>query len=47
VAPGIFDLRERPQRAAAVAGRIWKAFWQHKGTPLAQIGDGLDALCVA
>jgi hypothetical protein len=47
VAPGIFDLRERPQHAAAVAGRIWKAFWQQKGTPLAQIGDGLDALCVA
>jgi GNAT superfamily N-acetyltransferase len=47
VAPGIFDLRERPQHAAAVAGRIWKAFRQHKGTPLAQIGDGLDALLKA
>jgi hypothetical protein len=32
---GIFDLRERPQYTAAVVGRIWQAFWQHKGTPLA------------
>ena len=41
---GIFDLRERPHHADGVAGRIWKAFWQHKGTPLARIRDGLDAI---
>ena len=32
---------------AAVAERIWKAFWHHRGTPLAQISDGLDALLKA
>jgi GNAT superfamily N-acetyltransferase len=37
VAVGIFNLHERPQHAAAVARRIWKAFWQHKGTPLALV----------
>jgi GNAT superfamily N-acetyltransferase len=39
VAVGIFNLHERPQHAAAVARRIWKAFWQHKGTPLALVID--------
>jgi len=43
-APGIFDLRERPHHAAAVAERIWNAFWRHKGTPFARIRDGLDAI---
>jgi GNAT superfamily N-acetyltransferase len=47
VTVGIFNLRERPQYMAAVAERIWKAFWQHRGTPLAQISDGLDALLKA
>lgn len=44
MALGIFDLRERPQHADAVAQRVWKAFWKHKGTPFAQTRDGLDAL---
>jgi predicted N-acetyltransferase YhbS len=37
----IFDLRERPHHAAAVAERIWHAFWRHRGMPLAQIREGL------
>ena len=41
---GIFDLRERPQHVAAVAERIWKAFWQHKGTPFVRIRDVIDAI---
>jgi GNAT superfamily N-acetyltransferase len=32
---------------AAVAERLWKAFWHNRGTPLAQISDGLDALLKA
>ena len=32
---------------AAVAERLWKAFWHHRGTPLAQISDGLDVLLKA
>jgi GNAT superfamily N-acetyltransferase len=43
-ATGIFDLREQPHHAAAVAERIWNAFWRHKETPLAKIRDGLDAI---
>jgi len=38
-ATGIFDLRERPHHAAAVAERIWNAFWRHKGTELAKARD--------
>ena len=38
----IHDLRERPQHADAVAERIWRAFWKHKGKPLAAIRDGLE-----
>src|SRR5258708_38155263 len=41
---GIFDLREGPHQAAAVAERIWNAFWRHKGTSLATMRDGLDAI---
>ena len=32
---------------AAVAERLWKAFWHNRGTPLAQISDGLDVLLKA
>jgi predicted N-acetyltransferase YhbS len=35
-------LRERPQHADAVAERIWRAFWKHKGKPLKAIRDGLE-----
>jgi predicted N-acetyltransferase YhbS len=38
----IFDLRERPHHADAVAERIWRAFWRHKGRPLKAIRDGLE-----
>jgi predicted N-acetyltransferase YhbS len=38
----IHDLRERPQHADAVAARIWRAFWRHKGKPLKAIRDGLE-----
>jgi predicted N-acetyltransferase YhbS len=41
---GVLDLRERPHHAAAVAERIWNAFWRHRGTPLAQIRDGLERI---
>jgi hypothetical protein len=44
VALGIFDLHERPHHADAVADRIWKAFWRHKGTPLVRIRDVIDAI---
>lgn len=37
----IFDLRERPQHADGVAGRIWNAFWKPHGTPYEQIRGGL------
>jgi predicted N-acetyltransferase YhbS len=43
----IRDLRERPHHAAAVAERIWNAFWRHRGTPLAQIRDGLERILQA
>jgi len=41
--PGIFDLRERPHQVDAVAGRVWAAFWRHKGTPLEQLRRGVEA----
>ena len=41
------DLRERPDFAAVMSKRIWKAWWEDKGTTLAQIAalvdDNLDA----
>jgi predicted N-acetyltransferase YhbS len=38
----IFDLRERPHHADAVADRIWRAFWRHKAKSLRAIRDGLE-----
>jgi predicted N-acetyltransferase YhbS len=38
----ILDLRERPRHVDAVAERIWKAFWRHKGAPFSQIRAGLE-----
>ncbi len=35
-------MRERPQHADAVAERIWRGFWKHKGKPLKAIRDGLE-----
>lgn len=38
----LHDLRERPQHADAVAERIWRAFWRHRGKPLRAIRDGVE-----
>ncbi len=35
-------MRDCPQHADAVAERIWRAFWRHKGKPLKAIRDGLE-----
>jgi len=35
----VADLRERPEFAAAVADRVWRAWWEPKGHPLAFIED--------
>jgi GNAT superfamily N-acetyltransferase len=47
VAVTLSDLRARPDFAAPMAQRIWKAWWEDKGTTLAQIAalvdDNLDA----
>ncbi len=37
----LHDLRERPHYADAVAERIWRAFWRHKGKPLQALQDGM------
>jgi GNAT superfamily N-acetyltransferase len=37
----IHDLRDRPERFDRVAEAIWQAFWQHKGSALADIAQGL------
>jgi N-acetylglutamate synthase-like GNAT family acetyltransferase len=36
----ICDLRDRPDLLDAVADAVWAAFWQHKGTTLAEIAAG-------
>jgi GNAT superfamily N-acetyltransferase len=34
----ISDLRHRPDFQATVADRVWRAWWQARGTPLALVG---------
>lgn len=36
----IHDLRDRPDLLDAVAEAVWAAFWQHKGSQLAELQNG-------
>jgi GNAT superfamily N-acetyltransferase len=38
----VHDLRQRAWHVDAVAERIWRAFWRHKGRPLQSLRDGME-----